>query len=312
MADQTRRDFLKVSMGGVLAATVAARTAWADAPESLVRRLAVCSWSLEPTSAQDLFAKLAGTGLSRLQIALDPIRENKGGAWNDFAATAAAKGVTLASGMLGTVGEDYTTLETIKKTGGVVPDATWPETWKNVQADAAVALKLKLKLVTFHAGFLPHEETDPSFAKLVGRVRQIADLFAVQSMSVGLETGQETPQTMAVFLKKLDRKNVGVNLDPANLILYAKGEPVEAAKVLGPWIRQCHVKDAVRTKTPGTWGEEVPVGTGAGELEGVLRRPRGRALLRRPLHRARSRQAARRRHQDREGVRGKNARRVGA
>jgi L-ribulose-5-phosphate 3-epimerase len=266
----TRRDFLKVSLAGGAATALAGRFAWALPPETLAKRLAVCSWSLQPASAQELLAKLAETGLSRLQIALDPIRENKGGAWNNFLDQCAKHRVTLVSGMLGTVGEDYTTLETIRKTGGVVPDATWPQTWKNVQADAAVALKLNLKLVTFHAGFLPHEESDPSFPKLVGRIRQIADLFAIQGMSIALETGQEAPATMATFLKKLERKNVGVNLDPANLILYDKGDPVEAVKVLGPWVRQCHVKDAVRTKTPGTWGEEVPVGTGQVNWKGFF------------------------------------------
>ncbi len=258
----TRRDFLRVSIGGAVGAALAARAAWAGAPADLAQRLAVCSWSLQPTSVQDLLAKLAQTGLSRVQIALDPIRTNAGGAWNNFASLCAKSRVTLVSGMLGTVGEDYTTLESIKRTGGVVPDATWPETWRNIQADATVAMKLNLRLVTFHAGFLPHEEKDPSFAKLLGRIRQVADLFAVEGMSIALETGQEAAPTMAAFLKRLDRKNVGVNLDPANMILYDKGDPVEAVKALGPWIRQCHVKDAVRTKTPGTWGEEVPVGSG--------------------------------------------------
>jgi sugar phosphate isomerase/epimerase len=262
MPHTTRRDFLMASLGGALGAAAAARAAWAGAPEPLARRLAVCSWSLQPSSADSLLAKLAETGISRVQIALDPIRVNEGGAWSNFAAVAAKRGVTLVSGMLGTVGEDYTTLESIRRTGGVVPDATWPQTWKNIQADASLALKLNLHLVTFHAGFLPHEESDPSFTRLVGRLRQIADLFAVQGMSIALETGQEAAGTMAAFLKKLQRKNVGVNLDPANMILYDKGDPVEAVKALGPWIRQVHVKDAVRTKTPGTWGEEVVVGTG--------------------------------------------------
>jgi sugar phosphate isomerase/epimerase len=53
-----------------------------------------------------------------------------------------------------------------------------------------------------------------------------------------------------------------VNFDPANMILYNKGDPIKALRTLGRWIRQVHVKDAVKTKTPGTWGEEVPVGTG--------------------------------------------------
>jgi sugar phosphate isomerase/epimerase len=53
-----------------------------------------------------------------------------------------------------------------------------------------------------------------------------------------------------------------VNFDPANMILYAKGDPIAALRMLGPWIRSLHIKDARRTKVPGTWGEEVPVGTG--------------------------------------------------
>jgi L-ribulose-5-phosphate 3-epimerase len=53
-----------------------------------------------------------------------------------------------------------------------------------------------------------------------------------------------------------------VNFDPANMILYAKGNPIEALRVLRPWIRQVHIKDARRTHVPGTWGEEVPAGSG--------------------------------------------------
>jgi sugar phosphate isomerase/epimerase len=46
------------------------------------------------------------------------------------------------------------------------------------------------------------------------------------------------------------------------MILYAKGNPFEALKTLIPWIRQIHVKDAILTKVPGTWGTEVPWGEG--------------------------------------------------
>ena len=268
---RTRRDFLKASLAGVAGAAFAARQASVGAARAAGTRLAVCSWSLEPTSAEDLVAKLAGTGLSRVQIALDPIRRNEGGGWRNMAALFASKGVTCVSGMLGTVGEDYTTLDSIKRTGGVVPDGTWPETWKNIQADAEVAQTLGLSLVTFHAGFLPHEPGDPAFAKLQGRIRQVADHFAARKMSIALETGQEAPETMATFLRGLDRTNVGVNLDPANLILYDKGDPIAAVGTLGPWIRQCHMKDAVRTKTPGTWGEEVRLGTGQIDWKTFLR-----------------------------------------
>jgi sugar phosphate isomerase/epimerase len=267
----TRRNFLKVSLAGALGAAFGARAIGAGAPAGVIDRLAVCSWSMQPTSAEDFFTKLAATGLTRTQIALDPIRENAKAAWTDFTALCAKRGVTCVSGMISTVGEDYTTLESIRRTGGVVPDATWPETWKNIQADAELAQKMGLPLVTFHAGFLPHEESAPAFSKLLARLRQIADLFASKQIQVGLETGQETADTMAAFLKKLDRANVGVNFDPANMILYDKGDPVAALRTLGPWVRQCHMKDAVRTKTPGTWGEEVRLGTGQVDWKGFFR-----------------------------------------
>lgn len=267
--DPTRRQFLKTSVAGVFGATLAGRAAHAAIP-NLERRLAVCSWSLEPASADDLMKKLAETGILRTQIALDSIRENKGGAWADVGAKAKARGVTLVSGMMGTIGEDYTTLESIRRTGGVVPDATWPENWKNIEADADLAAKLGLKLVTFHAGFLPHEEKDPTFAKLQDRLGKIADAFQGRGIELGMETGQETADTLAAFLRKLGHKNVGVNLDPANVILYDKGDPVAAIKVLGPWLKQCHIKDAVRTKVPGQWGEEVVLGTGQVDWKGFF------------------------------------------
>jgi L-ribulose-5-phosphate 3-epimerase len=228
----------------------------------LSSRLAVCSWSLQPTSADDLFQKLAATGIPRVSIALDPIRENAGGAWSSFKERAAQQGVTCVSGMMTAIGEDYSTLESIKRTGGVVPDEHWEGNWRNFQANAELATRLGLKFVMFHAGFLPHEESDPAFAKLVDRLAKVAGLFAARGIEVGFETGQETAATLATFLRKLDRPNVGINFDPANMILYDKGDPIDALRTLGPWLKQCHLKDATRTKVPGTWGEEVVVGTG--------------------------------------------------
>jgi sugar phosphate isomerase/epimerase len=258
--ETTRRGFLRASFGGALGAGLVGPAAAAGAGVS--GRLAVCSWSLQPQSAEDLLNKLAATSLTRVQVALDPIRENRGGAWSDFAGLCTRNSVTCVSGMVATAGEDYATLDSIKRTGGVVPDATWKENWRTLQADAELAQRMGLKLVTFHAGFLPHDEKDAAFSKLQSRVRQVADLFAQKGIGLGLETGQETAESLAHFLKTLDRANVGVNFDPANMILYDKGEPVAALRTLAPWLRQCHIKDAVRTKVPGMWGQEVPVGTG--------------------------------------------------
>src|ERR1700759_4831508 len=96
-------------------------------------KLAVCSWSLRPADPQNLIDQLKTIGINRLQIALDPLRENPA-VWGSLPELFAKNGITFVSGMIGTVGEDYSTLESIKRTGGVVPDATWEENWRNLQA----------------------------------------------------------------------------------------------------------------------------------------------------------------------------------
>ena len=224
-------------------------------------RLAVCSWSLQPTSPQDLVAKLEATGVRRIQLALDPLREAPA-IWGPARNLIEAAGITIVSGMLGCVGEDYSTLDTIRLTGGLAPDATWEQNRKNFSAAVALASAIGLKLVTFHAGFLPHDERDPNFAKMKQRLTEVADSFGTRGIALGLETGQETAPALLELLQKLNRGNIGVNFDPANMLLYDKGNPIEAVRTLAPWIRQVHIKDARRTKTPGTWGEEVVAGTG--------------------------------------------------
>ncbi|HYG34512.1 MAG TPA: sugar phosphate isomerase/epimerase family protein [Clostridia bacterium] len=229
--------------------------------QNLTDRLAVCSWSLQPSDPHDLVVKLRATGIRRVQLALDPLRDHPG-LWGQTSNLFEQNGLEIVSGMFGCVGEDYTTLETIRNTGGIAPDATWEQNWKNIQATAVLAQQLGLKLVTFHAGFLPHEETDPGFAKIFRRLVDVADIFRAAGIALGLETGQETAQVLVQFLKKVQCPNLGVNFDPANMILYDKGNPIEALRVLGSWIRQVHIKDATRTKVPATWGAEVPAGTG--------------------------------------------------
>jgi len=228
---------------------------------SLNQRLAVCSWSLQPSTPQDLITKLLATGVRRVQLALDPLRDEPA-VWGKTPELLQAAGISIASGMFGCVGEDYSTLDTIRVTGGIAPDATWAQNWKNIQATAELARKLGLSYVMFHAGFLPHEESDPNFAKLKQRLAQTADIFQARRITLGLETGQETAAVLFDFLHKLAKPNVGVNFDPANMILYDKGNPIDALRKLGQWVRHVHIKDARRTKVPGTWGEEVVVGTG--------------------------------------------------
>ena len=224
-------------------------------------RLAVCSWSLQPGSPEELVAKLKQIGVPRVQLALDPLREQPQ-VWGQVGETLRAAGFEIVSGMIGFVGEDYTTPQTIHATGGVAPDATWELNRAHAPQAAEIVAHLGLKLVTFHAGFLPADASDPLSAKMRERVQIIADEFGNRGIDVAFETGQETAPVLVEFLKNLGRKNVGVNFDPANIILYDNGDPIEALRELGPWLKQIHIKDGTRPRTPGTWGEEVVAGTG--------------------------------------------------
>ena len=208
-----------------------------------------------------MLEKLRATGISRLQLNLDPLRE-AGAIWGGFGAFRDGHGLETVSGMFGTLGEDYSSLESIRETGGIVPDAHWPQNLANIRVSAGHEAELGLRLVTFHAGFLPHDSADPEYAKLRERMEAVAAVFAGHGIQLALETGQESAGSLRAFLEDLACPNLGVNFDPANMLLYDKGDPIDALRTLAPWLRQVHIKDAVRTSRPGTWGEEVPAGTG--------------------------------------------------
>ena len=131
---------------------------------------------------------------------------NRPGVWGETAALFRQNDITMVSGMFGCVGEDYSTLDTIRATGGIAPDATWEQNRTNIHATAALAQQLGLKLVMFHAGFLPQEETDPNFAKMLRRLAETADVFQAANITLGLETGQETAPVLATFCRSFSAR----------------------------------------------------------------------------------------------------------
>lgn len=236
-------------------------------------QIGVCSWSLQATGPRDLAAKVNALGLKNVQLGLTPHRDDPG-AWDGVQEILAESGIQVASGMYSTLGEDYTTPETIRKTGGVVLDEYWEENLQLAEAAAQAAGAMGVKSVTVHAGFLPHDPADPDFDRLSRRILALADVFRAHGASLLLETGQETAATLLSFLsemKKRGAEDVAVNFDPANMLLYDMDDPIEALRLLAPHVRQVHVKDARRTAVKGQWGEEVVVGTGEVDWNAFVR-----------------------------------------
>jgi L-ribulose-5-phosphate 3-epimerase len=217
----------------------------------------VCSWSLR-TDVQGVARAMRECGLKHVHLGIRPAVEDDSGRVLE---TIQAQDWTITSTMIDFPQEDYSTLDTIKVTGGVVPDAPWQQNHNLFLGATLVTAKLGVKYLSMHAGFI--DESDKAHAdKIDARIRDLANIAADNGVILLLETGQEAAPELRHFLEKLDHPSVGVNFDPANMILYDKGDPIEAVRVLAPWIRHLHVKDATRTKQPGTWGTEVPWGDG--------------------------------------------------
>jgi L-ribulose-5-phosphate 3-epimerase len=238
-----------------------------DDPRRVWPVLAVCSWSLEPRSPQQLVDRVRATSLDRVQLDLLPLLGDP--AWSDTAPILADAGIAIESGMLRMAGEDYATLASIRETGGLRPAATYPENLDRARRTADLAAALGIGLVTFHAGFIPEESGDAERAVLLDRLREVAGIFAATGVRVALETGQERAETLAAVLEEVG-DGVGVNFDPANMLLYGMGDPVAALARLAPRVLQIHAKDALPSREADAWGQEVPLGEGAVDWQAFL------------------------------------------
>ena len=172
-------------------------------------------------------------------------------------------GVTITCVFGGFEGESYADIPTVKTTVGLVPAETRAARTKELKEIADFARQMDVDQVGLHIGFVPHESSDPTYAEILEVTRDVCDHCARLNQTLNLETGQEPAEVLLRFLGDVDRPNLFVNFDPANMILYGCGEPLPALKKLGSYIRSIHCKDATWSAQPGeTWGEEVPLGEG--------------------------------------------------
>lgn len=219
--------------------------------------IGVCSWSLQ-SDIPHIAAIMKDFKVEHIHLDVGPACDDDGAEYID---TVLKQGWTISSAMIGFPQEDYTTLETIRKTGGIAPNHCWQANRQRFNQAVNAAAMLKVKYLSTHAGFI--DESKPEYAAgFFERIRVMADTCARRDIMLLMETGQETADELRNFLNELDHPAVGVNFDPANMILYGKGDPRLAVETLAPWIKHVHIKDAIETDTPGTWGSEVPWGSG--------------------------------------------------
>jgi sugar phosphate isomerase/epimerase len=164
-------------------------------------------------------------------------------------------------------GQSYTDIPTIKKTVGLRNPDTRQERMKKVLTYSDFAEKLNVSILVAHIGFIPGDKDDPNYEGLVEAVRKIADYCKNNGQKFALETGQEKAYALSKFIEDVNRVNIGVNFDPANMLLYDAGDPIEALELLGKYVIGVHCKDGRRPEKEGKLGREYPLGKGDVDIE---------------------------------------------
>ena len=188
-----------------------------------------------------------------------------------FLARLAELGITLTAVFGGFEGESYADIPTVEKTVGLVPGETRAARTQEMKEIADFAKLLNCSVVALHLGFVPHDTSCELYQEILGITREICDHCQANGQALHLETGQETADGLLQFLQDVERDNLFVNFDPANMILYGTGEPIEALKKIGQYVRSIHCKDATWADQPGKeWGAEVALGEGDVGMETYL------------------------------------------
>ena len=136
----------------------------------------------------------------------------------------------------------------MQRTVGLMPRETRAARTTELKAIADFRARVEGGCRRHPLGFVPHDKSDPEYREMLEITRDICDHCKRNGQALHLETGQEPVDVLIEFLDDVERDNMFVNFDPANMILYGAGEPIPALEKLGSRVHSIHCKDA-------TWSE---------------------------------------------------------
>lgn len=191
----------------------------------------------------------------------------------EFLAKCSDAGITVTCVFCGFPDESYADIATSARTVGLVPLATRKARAEEMKSKSDFAEYLGCDCLGLHIGFVPEDRDGDDYKDLIETTRGVLDYLDAKGQKLHLETGQETADHLLEFIADVDRENLYINFDPANMILYGTGEPIAALKKVGKHVRSIHCKDgtwAPEAERGVAWGCEVPLGTGDVGMENYL------------------------------------------
>lgn len=211
--------------------------------------------------------RVKSTGVDCGQMGIPPEMSVEGAA-SAWKAALQSEGFTLATIFAAYEGESYADIPAVQRTVGFVPPATRNQREARTRAISDFAAELGVGSIACHIGCLSED------LAVLETVRRVADYAARNHQTFALETGQEPAHALLSFLMDVARPNVCINFDPANMILYGTGDPIEALGVLAPYVVSVHCKDGDWPGSPGALGREQPLGEGRVGIERFVTRLR--------------------------------------
>ena len=106
-----------------------------------------------------------------------------------------------------------------------------------------LAKDLETDIVTTHIGVVPADPNHDRYKIMQEACHELAEYADSIDAHFAVETGPETSAVLKGFLDSLNSTGVGVNLDPANLVMVTGDDPVGAVHNLKKYIVHTHAKD---------------------------------------------------------------------
>lgn len=212
------------------------------------------------TTADEAMAKVADLGLQTCQVGWPPTADLE--LARQLRAAADRHGIIITTLWAALPGPAVWDFIEGPCTIGLVPPEYRAERVEALKRAAKIAGEIGVQSITTHVGFIPEWPGDKLYEDTVAALKEVAAACGEEGVEFWFETGQETPITLLRTIQDVGTDNLGINLDPANLVMYGKANPVDALDIFGQYVRGTHCKDGEYPTDGRKLGRERPLGEG--------------------------------------------------